>query len=360
MWRGPGNVLGQLTRFYEGMATMGLLDVTRYAASLCAAAALLVGCAGRQAQAGFYVPAAGAAMATQVHGRSWILPEATSEDLLYVANTGSSSDVTVYAYPQGNLVGVLRGFNFPTGLCVDKVGDVFITSFYDETVVEYAHGGKSPIKTLTDNGAPYGCSIDRATGDLAVTNNCDGRIGSCYPSGTVLIYKHATGTPRKFTDKYSTEMLYCDYDKAGNLFVDGIEEFYQNGFAELPRGSTTFTSIALTLPQKVQQPGGLQWVGGYLTVAPGDGNAIYQYTVSGSRAELVHTTRLKGLRNSYGTNQFWIQGETAVAPVLSVSPKKHPFGSVEFFSYPAGGNARKTITKSIDYPEAAAISPVKM
>jgi sugar lactone lactonase YvrE len=102
-----------------------------------------------------------------------MLPEAKSEDLLYVANTGSNSSrdcgsVTIYTYPQGKLVGKLKGFNRPNGLCVDKAGDVFVANFSGETMVEYVHGDTKPIETLADDGTPNGCAIDPTTGQATL------------------------------------------------------------------------------------------------------------------------------------------------------------------------------------------------
>jgi hypothetical protein len=90
-----------------------------------AAAVLLTGCGGSQPPIG----APGAmlqshAIATHApRGGSWMLPEAKSEDLLYVSEVGT---VTVYSYPQGKLEGKLRGFFDATGECVDAKGDVYI------------------------------------------------------------------------------------------------------------------------------------------------------------------------------------------------------------------------------------------
>jgi hypothetical protein len=41
------------------------------------------------------------------HAKSWMLPEAKSEDLLYVSNVYT---ITVYSYPKGKLVGTLSNF----------------------------------------------------------------------------------------------------------------------------------------------------------------------------------------------------------------------------------------------------------
>jgi hypothetical protein len=48
--------------------------------------------------------------------RSWMLPEAKNEALLYVSNVYT---ITVYSYPKGKLVGTLSDFEKPYGECVD-------------------------------------------------------------------------------------------------------------------------------------------------------------------------------------------------------------------------------------------------
>ncbi len=328
-----------------------------YAVSI-SAAALLAACGGSQPPAGApgAMPKTSAGVTHAGRGKSWMLPEAMSQDLFYVANTAhgpGTGTVTVYTYPRGKLVGDLKGFDRPNGLCVDKAGDVYVASFYGETVSEYAHGGAKPIKTLEVDGAANGCAIDPTTGDLAVTLNCDGPIGYCYPSGTVLIYKKAEGHPETIADIDSPEMFFCTYDKRGNLFTDGLGRGL--AFAELPKGSETFRSIALVLPKGNGYPGGLEWAEGNLAVSASDGNAIYEYRIDGDRATRIHRTLLNGLLNDYGTNQFWIFGGSVVAPVLSTA--RYPDGLVEFFEFPAGGKPMKFITKSLDRPWAAAVSP---
>jgi hypothetical protein len=289
-------------------------------------------------------------------------PNLKNQDLLYIANTGGGvhgnpyGDVSVYTYPEGESVGILKGFKEAYGLCVDRAGDVFVANTGGETIVEYAHGGKTPIETLRDNGTPMGCAIDSTTGDLAVTNSCDGPIGSCYPSGTVLIYKRAKGTPKALTDPFTAQMFYCAYDKDGDLFVDGGSAFRSPiSLAELRKGSTAFRKIALRL---TGTPGFLRWVDTHLAVDRADGNAIYQYDIFDDHARRVNTTSLKGLKNGSGTNQFWVVGRSVVAPV--VNSIKYPNGFVEFFKYPTGGQPTKLIVKSMDQAEAAAVSPGQM
>ncbi len=140
-------------------------------------------------------PISGGALGTRQpdQRQSWIAPEAKRRGLLYISD-GSTYDVYVYAYPGGKLVGTLTGFTEPAGECVDKVGDVFITSQTFSgtgTIYEYAHGGTQPIQTLNDAaGNPRGCSVDRTTGNLAVSN-----FASLSGGGSVSIYTNAQGTP---------------------------------------------------------------------------------------------------------------------------------------------------------------------
>jgi hypothetical protein len=328
-----------------------------YALSSCAAAAFLAACS----ELSLPIGAMQQAGAVATRSESWMLQEAKGKDLLYIANTDSGArdtgTVTVYTYPQGELVGDLKGFTVPQGLCVDKAGDVYIVNSYGGDIIEYAHGGTKPIKTLTDTGLPYGCAIDPKTGNLAVTNWCDGPQGSCYSKGTVLIYKDARGTPKVLTDPYTAIMYYCTYDKSGDLFVDGVAKIYDIGFAKLPKDSTQFQNMELTLPNKPQAPGGLQWAGRYLAASAIDGNAVYEYQLTGDQGKLVHVTPLKKIPNGSGTNQFSISGQTVVAELITSD--RYPNGRVYLFNYPAGGKPTEAIVQSINGPEAATISPAE-
>ncbi|MGA9946057.1 MAG: hypothetical protein WBP75_13570, partial [Candidatus Cybelea sp.] len=145
------------------------LNLGGYVLACCVAAAILAGCGGSAPP----IAAPGAttqsrAAATHAdNGGSWMAPDATKQDLLYVSDWGTG-DVYAYSYPKRKLQGKLTGL-MPTGLCVDKKGDVFVDN--SREILEYAHGGTSPIATLDDSGSyPTVCSIDRVTGDLAVAN----------------------------------------------------------------------------------------------------------------------------------------------------------------------------------------------
>lgn len=267
-------------------------------------------------------------------GASWMAPEARNDDLLYISNAYT---VTVYSYPKGRLVGTLKGFYVPEGECVDNMGNVFITN--EDTVVEYKHGGKKPIQTLTFSG--YGaesCGVDPTTGDLAVTWDAG------FSKGYVAVYQHASGSPTLYSNG---DMLFafCGYDDAGNLYVDGqygeAEDF---AFAELPKNGTSLESI--TLNQSIEFQGPVQWDGKYIAVGDNEAYKIYRFTISGSKGTLEGTSSLEGEKS---LEQWWIDGKKVVGSDDLAS-------TVWYWNYPAGGSPTKAITKGVGAPAGATIS----
>lgn len=259
--------------------------------------------------------------------------DARRSTLLYVSDLGSDQ-VEVFSYPRAKLKGTLTGFSAPHGECVDKAGNVFIDNEGASQILEYAHGGTTPIKILKDNGYfPSGCSIDPTTGNLAVANYSP--LGS--GPGGVAIYQHARGKPRHYFDSSGLFFYYyCGYDAHGNLFVDGMNSGANTvEFAELPAHSTHFKKITLNVT--VALPGGVQWAGKH--VAVGDQvslsgpSKIDEFSITGTTGTEVGTTPLN---NSCNVLQFWISGRRAIVP----NGCGH---SVMYFRYPAGGTPTKTI-----------------
>jgi hypothetical protein len=268
---------------------------------------------------------------------SWMSPAAKSANLLYVSDS-STSDVYAYSLPQGQLMGTLTGFNEPVGLCVDRSNDVFVANYAASNIVEYAHGGTSPINTLTDpSGYPWGCSVDPTTGNLAVTNI----LGFGSGSSNILVYPGASGNPAQYADPSTAEFRFCGYDNQGNLFASGLEgSIYR--LEELAIGSSSLTQ--LTLDQNVGFPGGVQWDGRFLAVGD-DSNHVYRFIVNGGHAYEVGLTLLNG---NLGVSQFWIQGKRVIAP-------DYFEGTVLGYRYPAGGSPVWGIT-GLSYPLGATVS----
>jgi hypothetical protein len=306
------------------------LILRRYALSSCIAAAMFAGCGGSQ-------PPIGAPGAVHADGsKSWMLPRASDENLLYISTRPKTSraEVLVYTYPEGILVGTLTGFSAPEGECVDVAGDVFITDSATSTIVEYAHGGTTPIATLNDYGDfPNGCSVDPTTGNLAVTNYL----------GTVGIYEDAKGDPARFYDPGLPHAAFCGYDSTGNLFVDGTGASRHAPpfrFAELPKGGEALVNIKLHFSRahpRIHSPGGVQWDGQHVAV----GEAFSRlgkpmvYLTNGSGGEIVASVPLRAATVVF---QFWIENKTLIA-----SGEFNQQGRVLFYRYPPKGNPTKII-----------------
>ena len=291
----------------------------------------LVGCGGSAPPVGALGPMPQtSAIATHADGgKSWMLPAAKREDLLYISDAANNT-VTAYTYPRGRLVGTLGGFDFPYGQCVDKAGDVFITNTNASDILEYPHGSSSPIATIGDAGEhPAGCSVDPLNGDLAVNNtytvsNEPGSI-SLYTYGR----RHGWSFPKIYRDSSFFYMYFCGYDNKGNLFVDGLTGYGGSFvFAELPAGRNGFTNIRLN--QSIQSPGGVQWDGAHVAVGDqgnGEGSVIYQFSVSGNKGKVVGSTPLN---DSKDVAQFWIQGRKVVGPdygAETLGPGSTPLGA---------------------------------
>jgi hypothetical protein len=310
-------------------------------------AAVLVGCGGSRDLTTSSSASSARAQQIAAHlarGRSWMLEEASSDDLVYVSEQGvwGHQEVLVYSYPQAKLVGELQPDTEETyeGLCSDSSGHVFVVgwitngqAFYDE----YAHGGSEPINDIIATGVPSGCSLDPSTGNLAVANYVDFNEGR---HGDVAVYADAAGEPTDYSDATVPHYYFCAYDDKGNLFADGDSSVLN----ELPKKSANMTSVYFN---HNITPGSLQWNDGDLAVAVVGGakgpTRIDRVTVAGSGAQIVGTTNLVSYHNegTYLDVQFWIQGTRIIGPAPNAAGPTH---ALNFWPYPAGGKAIKTVT----------------
>jgi hypothetical protein len=317
---------------------MQLLPLARYALGIAAAAAQLYGCsAGGSSALG--IPRS---VQSSDLRRSWIAPDAKRHDLLYLGDEEADA-VYVYSWPGLKLKGTLSGLDAPNGLCADAAGDVFVTNEDKSQILEYAHGGTSPINTLSDSGEyPVGCSVDPSTGNLAVTNIDTLRGGT----GDVAIYPDASGTPTTYTAPNFYYYFFCGYDSDGDLFVDGTSTGSTFEFAELPSGGTSFETIALDQP--IDFPGGVEWDGRYVAIGDQEQPYIYEFAISGSSGTKVGSTPLY---DTDDVSQFSIARGRVITPDFLNN-------EVQVFKYPAGGSAIKTIP-NITTPIGSALSKAK-
>ena len=267
-------------------------------------------------------------------GKSWMLPEAKSEDLLY-ATAPESNIVYVLSFPSGKPVGTLSGFHRPLGVCVDKAQDVWVVNAEPgyPSVVEYAHGGTSPIATLYGMGPyPVGCSVDHTTGNLAVTNWAS--------PASVAVYANAQGEPTSYTDSSALWLYYCSYDNASNLYVSGVTDAGPT-FGELPAGSGRFTQIQI--PERLSKDfGPIQWDGKYVAIAHAvhlEDKIVYRVRVSGGVARVIDSLTLFKAAKREG--QPWIEKGVII---FNHATGRYP--GVRLWNYPSGGKLRKTIVLS--------------
>ncbi len=297
-----------------------------YALSGGVALALLAGCGGLQSPIG----APGAMPQTSTlaphvdRGKLWMLPEAKGEDLVYV--TGGCDGTCVVSYPAGKIVGSLNvGYGLNSGVCADGQGRVYIAD--DTEVIEYAHGGTTPIGTFNlpgSGGTAAGCSVDPTTGNLAVM------------FGGVAIFTPGSQTPMVYpgpVDGFS-----CAYDRSGNLFVGGLRSGGA-ALAELPKGSSSFTLLTINA-KYIEGAGQVEWYGKYLSYMSAFGGApyIYRFKIAGTVANLVGTTRLSNPKFLWYP---WIYQGKILAPWHERGPDANSLG---VWDYPRGGKVIRKIT----------------
>jgi hypothetical protein len=222
---------------------------------------------------------------------SWMTPDAPAiKELLYVSDW-QTDDVFVYNYENGAIVGRLTGFSRPYGLCVDGPGHVWITNFDGKAVVEYAHGGSKPLRTLQSAGHSSGCSVDPTNGNLAVTN--------LDLPAELQIYKKASGKPAVYKSSACADDMWSPgYGEKGNLYVEG-SNYVTPAVCELARGSSKLRGPIKLLNFTIGLGGGVMWDGTHIALTDQSYNghaitAIYQVKVteSGSLQE-AGTTILK-------------------------------------------------------------------
>jgi hypothetical protein len=315
-------------------------DFSRYALSIGAAAALISACGGSQSS----IEPPETIQANRIdsgsrHDQGSIAVGAYARSLLYVY----ANDVAVYTYPRGDPLGLL---GVGGDLCSDRFGNVVVAGTAGASLVwVYAHGASKPFATMYNPGNPGGCSVDPSSENLAVAG--------AFP-GSVVIWpynpKRGWGLAHRYFDPNMQESTYSAYDPQGNLFLDG--ETYGGSFilAELPKGSSTFTTI--TLNRLIHKPGSMQWYGRYLVIEDAGKTysnpaVIYRYAINGSSGHRVSVTTLT---DSFPDAQFLIQGRTVIGPL---SYKSGP--GLGFWRFPTGGTPFRTLSMYLS-PSAEAIS----
>jgi len=311
---------------------VGAIHLKR-AAPFAAVVALAAGCAGPAAPVQAPQPPVRPAFRFDPAG-SWMARGARTHDLIYVSDT--SGKVWVFSYPGEKQVGLLRGFESPAGVCSDaSTGDVYVVDTTNLHVFKYRHGETKPVKTLTQFGYfPFGCAVDPATHDVAVTNV------SANPSGpgSLSIFRPGAFFPSDYTNPAFNAYFFCSFDDRGNVLIDGADSgSYHTLFGKWRRGSTTVTTV--TLDKRIGYPGGIQWDGTYVAIQDTLSRKLYRFKIVGSRGRSAGAVRFKFDRSTL-LHAFWVQGQTIVMPYGKVSRLVRMLGR---WPYPDGGAPRRSI-----------------
>jgi hypothetical protein len=324
-------------------------------ALLLSTAAIAAGCSGPGTFQQAYTPPAAA------HARlakSWAAAGLGPQNLLYVSN--ANGFVNIYRYWQKNLVGVLTNFSNPMGMCVDNNRNVYIADFGAKTIVEYAHGGSTPIRTIdTAPYAPYVCSVDATTGDLAVGSF---RKTKNWSDGSIAIYKHAQGTPTIYKGQNISHFTALSYDDSGDLLASAYYQQYVTfyaGFYYLPKHGTHI--FLMHLPNSQFTESGYSWPpvqsinydGTYWVVTAYD--TMYRYTI-GVKAVEVDYMELTGASQA---GELWFYRATRHAQATQVVAGDGTYNdtnTVNFWKYPVSANPIATISSGLDAPYGVTVS----
>jgi hypothetical protein len=303
----------------------------RQGLGIYAAVALLTGCGGGS-QLGANPIQQSPARTVGHLDHSWVAPEAEKSDLVYISNF-YGSDILAFTYPRGTYVGSISGVTDAQGLCAAKTGNWWAVASGTDQVLEFAHGGTTPLKTLTVTaGEPAGCTVDPTTGNLAVT---------ILGAADIEVFTGASGSGTILADGL-TSTYFAGYDDNDDLFVDGINPSDAYGVVELPKGSSTF--VPFTLNRRLEFPGGIQWHRNYLAIGDGEAGVIYHFAVHGTKGKEIGLTHFNG-------GGFWIQGRHVAAADAGNE-------DAAICKYPAG-NPCKTLQGNFDLPIGVTVSVAK-
>jgi hypothetical protein len=266
--------------------------------------------------------------------------------LVYVSATNA---VCVYDYQTGALVGMLGGFQYAWGQCVDKRGNVWITDSGNASVVEYAHGDGKPLKRLPTDGNSVGCSIDPTSGNLAVANSGG--------ASELLVFKNAEGPPTAFQSSSCGYGFGAPgYDGVGNLYVEDTLIDGVGNVCEVPHGGSSMRVVNVD-PEVYYGGGSVMWDGKYITFSTQYGyrdyrTAIYQMTEdgSGNLSQVGETVLTDNCEEDWAGVQPFILGtkntpDNKRQAKIVVGADAYCATKFGFWKYPAGGNPKRAIQR---------------
>ncbi|MGA8533973.1 MAG: hypothetical protein WB615_07680 [Candidatus Tumulicola sp.] len=265
---------------------------------------------------------------------------------------GSTFSGAVYAFDYntaaalGALPAPPEGFFEPQGACSDNAGDFYIANTAASTIDEYSHSG-TYIATISDEGQyPVGCSFDRSSGKLAVSNLIDTSEGP----GSISIFSGGVLQNTYYPPNMS-RVYFLGYEGGtGTLWLDGSDSSGVFQYDSFSGGS--FTPVPIT-GGSIDFPGAVMWSGKVKSMVVGDQGTSTFYQVSDTGV-ITGSTVLQCTQQS---NLCDIAQATIKGPGL-VGPDVASEGAARF-AFPAGGPPILTYPASYIEPIGSAVSPDK-
>ncbi len=184
-----------------------------------------------------------------------------SKTVVYVTSYNNS----VYIYNQkgngGTPCGQITGLLNPQGIFVDSKRNLWVamqgncrTVF--QSVLEFAPGTSTPVKTLSDpNAFPSGVAVDNKTGTVYVANFFTGSNCESGSPADVAVYADGSTTPTSTLTDPNMAYAFSDaLDHAGNLYVTYSKGYAGGGILEWTHGSGSAQDLSIAL----QYPAGIQ------------------------------------------------------------------------------------------------------
>jgi sugar lactone lactonase YvrE len=195
-------------------------------------------------------------------------------DFLYVSQASNNMIVTydTAATPPTPTTFASTGLDYPVGLAFDSAGNLYASSFRNNTIEKFTPGGVGSVFASTGLNGPYGLAVD-AAGNLYVANTLNDTIEKFTPGGVGSV----------FASSGLNHPVGLAFDAAGNLYAanshaDTIEKFTPGGVGSV------FASTGVNTPYglAIDSAGNVYVANNPGTGAhPGPNNTIEKFTPGG-------------------------------------------------------------------------------
>lgn len=149
------------------------------------------------------------------------VPRAHSAAFVPTIFVSDSAAGTVAQYAQASpyqLIRTIQGFGSPTGLAVDRLGNLYVADAGAGQILAFKPGSAKRFATFADpDASPAGIDVDSQL-DVVVANRCTG--AGCTGAGNVLVYVRGSHKA-SVTLQGLASPISVAYDARGDIYADG-------------------------------------------------------------------------------------------------------------------------------------------